>query len=142
MRRCNDAISSMPFSILEGGTGTRCPGTGGYGTVFGMTTDGQEHLVYSFNYSAGNGALPGAGLTVLNGTLYGTTASWGVGWGGSGGCGTVFSLTTGGQETVLHSFYGRCRWRSSHSRSDRFFKARRTEPRLRAASTMKEPSLR
>jgi uncharacterized repeat protein (TIGR03803 family) len=93
-------------TTFEGGTGTGCPGTGGCGIVFGVTTDGQEHLVYSFNYSDGDGAFPEAGLTVLNGTLYGTTASGGVGCGGSDGCGTVFSVTTGGQETVLHSFTG------------------------------------
>ncbi len=93
-------------TTLEGGTGTGCPGTGGCGTVFAVTTDGQEHLVYSFNYSNGDGSFPQASLTVMNGTLYGTTSSGGVGCGASGGCGTVFSLTTDGHETVLHSFTG------------------------------------
>jgi uncharacterized repeat protein (TIGR03803 family) len=93
-------------TTLEGGTGTGCAGTGGCGTVFGVTTNGEEHLVYSFNYSDGDGSFPEASLTVLNGTLYGTTASGGVGCRSGGGCGTVFSLTTDGQETVLHSFMG------------------------------------
>jgi uncharacterized repeat protein (TIGR03803 family) len=54
-----------------------------------------------------DGAHPLAALINVNGTLYGTTA-WG---GGSGcyknfGCGTLFSVTTSGQETVLHRFTG------------------------------------
>ncbi len=93
-------------TTFEGGTGTGCAGTGGCGTIFSVTTDGQEHLVYSFNYSDGDGAFPEASLTALNGTLYGTTTSGGSGCSGSGGCGTVFSVTTDGQETVLHNFTG------------------------------------
>lgn len=93
-------------TTFEGGTGTGCAGTGGCGLVYGVTTGGEEHTVYSFNYSGGDGSFPEAGLTVFNGTLYGTTTSGGAGCRGSGGCGTVFSLTAGGQETVLHSFTG------------------------------------
>lgn len=98
---------SLYGTAFEGGSGTGCPGTGGCGIVFGVSTDGEEHLVYSFNYSDGDGSFPEASLTAAsNGTLYGTTSSGGVGCGGSGGCGTVFSVTTDGQETVLHSFTG------------------------------------
>ena len=50
---------------------------------------------------------PVAGLLDLNGTLYGTTFTGGSGTGcGTGGCGTVFSVTTVGKERVLHSFAG------------------------------------
>lgn len=53
----------------------------------------------------GNG--PYAGLTDVNGTFYGTTLLGG-GQGGYAcntyGCGTVFSVTTSGIETVLHDF--------------------------------------
>lgn len=93
-------------TTFEGGTGSGCPGTGGCGTVFGITTSGQEELVYSFNYSAGDGAFPLASLTVLHGTLYGTTSAGGAGCSGSFGCGTVFSISPSGQETILHSFTG------------------------------------
>lgn len=83
-------------------------GTGNHGTVFKVTTSGKETLLYSF--AGGNdGATPLAGLTDLKGTLYGTTEV-----GGSGpcsgfqgvGCGTVFSVTTSGKESVIHTFAG------------------------------------
>jgi len=91
-------------TTYEGGTGTGCAGTGGCGVVYSVTTGGQESVLYSFNHSDGDGSFPEASLTVFKGTLYGTTSSGGTGCGSNGGCGTVFSVTTAGQETVLHSF--------------------------------------
>ena len=44
---------------------------------------------------------PGAGLVVLNGTLYGTSEA-----GGSANEGTVFSITSSGTEKVIYSFKG------------------------------------
>ena len=71
------------------------------GTVFAITTAGKEKVLHKF--SGADGAYPDAGLIDEKGTLYGTT-----GGGGSGscpyGCGTLYSITTGGTETVLHSF--------------------------------------
>lgn len=93
-------------TTFEGGTGTGCYGTGGCGVVYSVTPGGQESALYSFNYSDGDGSFPQASLTVFRGTLYGTTSEGGTGCGGSQGCGTVFSVTTDGQETVLHSFTG------------------------------------
>jgi uncharacterized repeat protein (TIGR03803 family) len=60
-----------------------------------------------YNFAGGSdGARPLAGLIDVNGTLYGTTSEGG----GSGckylGCGTVFSVTPSGKETVLHGFTG------------------------------------
>jgi len=81
---------------------TQAGGTGG--TMFSLTTSGTERVVYTFK-GGSDGADPDAGLINLNGTFYGTTSS-----GGNvvcGGCGTVFSITHGGTETVLHSFRGR-----------------------------------
>jgi len=45
-------------------------------------------------------------LLDVNGTLYGTTFAGGKGSNcpGTGGCGTVFSITIAGKERVLHSF--------------------------------------
>lgn len=80
---------------------------GGCGTVYSISTSGVEKVLYSF---AGrpDGSFPNAGLTDVNGTLYGTTSSGGAYCPGSGGgCGTVFSVTTGGTEQVLHSFAGK-----------------------------------
>jgi uncharacterized repeat protein (TIGR03803 family) len=61
-------------------------------------------VLHSFGGS-GDGEDPNAALIDVDGTLYGTTLN-----GGDGscfhGCGTVFSITTSGKETVLHSFLG------------------------------------
>jgi uncharacterized repeat protein (TIGR03803 family) len=72
----------------------------GWGTVFKLSTSGVEKVIYRFN--AGNdGAHPWAGLTLLDGTLYGTTYQ-----GGASGSGTVFKVSTSGAEHVLYSFKG------------------------------------
>jgi uncharacterized repeat protein (TIGR03803 family) len=77
----------------------------GFGTVYSVTTTGQENVVYRFK-GGHDGANPQAGLIEVNGTLYGTT----VNGGGSGcfgsGCGIVFSVSTTGNEKVLHRFQG------------------------------------
>jgi uncharacterized repeat protein (TIGR03803 family) len=80
----------------EGGTGS----FGGSGTVFKITTSGAESVLHSFE-SGSDGANPVAGLTNVNGVLYGTSP-----YGGANGVGTVFKVTTSGTETVLHSFGG------------------------------------
>ncbi len=59
------------------------------------------HIIHPFGRSAGDGTKPSADLIDVKGTLYGTTFK-----GGSYNGGTVFSITTSGQETVLHSFGG------------------------------------
>jgi len=77
--------------------------TGGkydYGAVFALTAGGSESLLYSFNPANGSdGYDPAAGLINVNGVLYGTTSA-----GGKYGKGTVFKVTAGGTESVLHSF--------------------------------------
>ncbi len=74
----------------------------------------KEKVLYSFN--GGDGAFPDAGLILdVYGNLYGTTAGGGVSnprcdKANFLGCGTVFQLTPGANETwtetVLHSFTG------------------------------------
>jgi uncharacterized repeat protein (TIGR03803 family) len=78
----------------------------GCGTVFSITTSGSENVLYKFG-SSGDGYDPQAGLTNVNGMLYGTTFYGGI-YGSScyGGCGTVFTITTSGTESVLYSFKG------------------------------------
>jgi uncharacterized repeat protein (TIGR03803 family) len=80
-------------------------GTGlqGYGTVFSITPDGTERVVYAFRGpNAGDGNNPAASLVAAKGVLYGTTE-----YGGGGGqYGTVFSISTSGDETVLYRFQG------------------------------------
>jgi uncharacterized repeat protein (TIGR03803 family) len=64
----------------------------------------ESPLAYSVLYSfevPPDGRHPAAGLIDVRGTLYGTTPN-----GGAYGDGTVFSITTGGTQKVLHSFKG------------------------------------
>jgi uncharacterized repeat protein (TIGR03803 family) len=80
----------------------------GEGTVFKITTSGQEAVLYSFTGGISghfsDGVAPHAALTSLRGILYGTTAYGGKECSTGGGCGTVFSVTTAGEEHVIHSF--------------------------------------
>lgn len=77
-------------------------GAYGQGTVFELTSSGDETVLFSFGNEKKGGTAPNGGLVVdANGNLYGTT------WiGGAYRCGTVFELTPSGQETILHSFVG------------------------------------
>jgi uncharacterized repeat protein (TIGR03803 family) len=79
-------------------------GAFGDGTVFSMTRDGSEKVLHRFGKGA-DGKYPSSVLIEVGGTLYGTTGSGGSNYCfATEGCGTVFSITTGGKEKVLHSF--------------------------------------
>jgi uncharacterized repeat protein (TIGR03803 family) len=105
-----DGVDPMGGLIEVGGKlygTTRAGGANNAGMVFSVTTKGHETVVYSFARNGSDGAIPFAGLIDIGGTLYGTTYVGGTGTKCSGrGCGTVFSLTAEGAETVLHSFGG------------------------------------
>jgi uncharacterized repeat protein (TIGR03803 family) len=94
-----------------GGRATACFG-GGCGTVFAITPSGKETVLHNFGGGSGDGAIPYAGLINDKGTLYGTTENGGVRCQALG-CGTVFSITTSGKETVLYRFPG-FRGRGAH----------------------------
>lgn len=71
----------------------------GCGTVFQLSPDGIEALLYSFQ-GGSDGAEPVAGLIAGNaGNLFGTASERPC-------CGTVFELAPDGSETVLHAFLG------------------------------------
>jgi len=72
------------------------------GTVFSISTSGQEKVRYFFGSKKDDGSSPSSKLVSLGGKLYGTTSSGGIG--GVTGSGTIFSVTTGGKETVLYRF--------------------------------------
>jgi uncharacterized repeat protein (TIGR03803 family) len=72
------------------------------GTVFKVTTDGAETVLYAFKGEP-DGCIPNAALINSGGVLYGTTLRCGTGFDSYG---TVFKVTTAGAETVLHSFQG------------------------------------
>ena len=80
---------------------TNFGGTFNYGTVFSITTSGVKNILYSFK-GFPDGVMPFAGVILLGGKLYGTTTLGGE----YQGAGTVFELTTGGRERVIHSFRG------------------------------------
>jgi uncharacterized repeat protein (TIGR03803 family) len=69
--------------------------------VFVLSPSGSETLLYSFKGGT-DGSEPYGGLVSdSKGNLYGATYA-----GGSSGYGTLFKITPGGAETVLHSFTG------------------------------------
>jgi len=82
----------------EGGTTHENGPTDGDGTVFAITTSGAESVLYRFK-AGSDGFAPFAGLTNVDGVLYGTTSR-----GGAKDDGTVFKITTSGTESVLYSF--------------------------------------
>ena len=88
---------------------TQHGGTHDDGTIFSISTSGQERVIYSFQ-GGSDGRSPNGGLIAVKGALYGTTSAgerhcpqtpFGI-----PGCGTVFSVTTSGQERVLYRFKG------------------------------------
>ncbi len=87
------AHSRAPLTLLDSvfyGT-TEAGGDNDKGCVYKINADGSQHVVYSFKGGSGDGAVPNAGLTVLNvvlsSGLFGTTLMGGV-----NNDGTVFEL--------------------------------------------------
>jgi uncharacterized repeat protein (TIGR03803 family) len=96
---------AYPYSelVLSGGTlyGTASfGGAFGFGTIFGLNTNGAGFTnLHSFTGTS-DGANPYAGLVLSNGRLFGTTSS-----GGSSGDGTIFAINTDGSGfTNLYNF--------------------------------------
>jgi len=87
---------------------TALGGAAGYGTVFKLDPSGDETVLYSFKGSS-DGNMPVSELVMdQSGNLYGTTE-----YGGDNesscnglGCGVVFKIDAGANETVLHTFAG------------------------------------
>ena len=84
---------------------TSAGGSHGFGTVFKIDKSGNEHVIYNFK-GGSDGSAPYARLAALNGVLYGTTLTGGGSSTCPQGCGTVFSVTPGGTEHVVHPFKG------------------------------------
>jgi uncharacterized repeat protein (TIGR03803 family) len=72
----------------------------GCGTVFKLSTTGQQTLLHSF-HSGTDGETPNGVILDAAGNLYGTTSLGGV-----GNVGTVFKVDATGKETVVYSFQG------------------------------------
>jgi uncharacterized repeat protein (TIGR03803 family) len=81
-------------TTIEGG------GPGEEGVVFKIPSTGSESVIHRFA-GGKDGASPYAGLTLIDGALYGTTAA-----GGLHSAGTVFKVTASGKESILYNFAG------------------------------------
>jgi uncharacterized repeat protein (TIGR03803 family) len=89
-----DTKGNLYGTTREGGAST-------YGTVFKLDKNGVETVLYSFTGGA-DGCFPSGGLvTDAKGNFYGVTPEC-----GASGVGTVFKVTKGGKETILHNFAG------------------------------------
>ena len=96
-----DASGNLYGTTLNGGAHCQC------GTVFKITPDGAESIVYAFHGGAEGSSPQGMLVRDKKGNFYGTTASGGLDCNGFGvGCGTVFRLTPDGKHRVLYSFAG------------------------------------
>ena len=84
-------------TTAEGG-GSGCQGYGGCGTIFSISPSGANYtVIHAFGGS--DGAQPNSDMTVLSGTLYGTTEE-----GGAAGAGTVFTVNPSQGFKSLYSF--------------------------------------
>lgn len=87
---------------------TSSGGTANDGTVFSLSPSGAHEILHAFNDGSvpHDGIAPGAPLTLgSDGNFYGTTTEGGTSATGSNpGLGTIFRVTSTGQETILHSF--------------------------------------
>lgn len=95
------------FYGTTSGGGNACEGcfnNPGDGTIFRITPSGAESVVYKFKSYPSDGAVPHGDLLYRNGTFYGTTEYGGANCAVSYGCGTIFSSTPSGSETMLYSF--------------------------------------
>lgn len=89
----------MTFS---GGFNGSCPFGPGCGTVFKMTPGGELTNLYSFAGYPTDGSDPNTALVqAADGNFYGTTE-----YSGMNSLGTIFKVTSGGDETVLYNFAG------------------------------------
>jgi uncharacterized repeat protein (TIGR03803 family) len=105
---CTDGF--RPAGLIQSTNGdlygtTFAGGANSEGTVFKISPTGTLTTLYSFcsvveNGLCADGAGPVAALTqATNGSFYGTTAG-----GGANDFGTIFSITSGGELSTLHSF--------------------------------------
>src|SRR3974390_3536035 len=96
--------NSNPDSALVQGTngnfyGTTFEGSGDYGSVFNVISQGALSLSFSFNNI--DGSAPAGVILAANGSFYGATQ-----YGGSNSPGRVFTAAPNGVQTILYNFSG------------------------------------
>jgi uncharacterized repeat protein (TIGR03803 family) len=96
-----DSAGNLYGVTLQGGDGF-C--NNGVGVVFKVDGSGNETVLHTFG-GGSNGANPDSVLIFdSQGNLVGTTQNGGSSACGGTGCGTVFRVSLGGDETVLYAF--------------------------------------
>jgi uncharacterized repeat protein (TIGR03803 family) len=106
-----DGSGPGPNRLVPDGEGnfygtTSVGGASGDGTIYELTKEGAEIVLYSFTGAADGSAPYGGVIRDAKGNLYGTTFQ-GAGVGcNDDGCGTIFVLTPAGKFRVLHTFTG------------------------------------
>lgn len=96
-----DGAGNLYGTTNAGGSGNACGVNVGCGTAFMLAPNGTETVLHTFT-GGSDGAYPQESMIRDEaGNLYGATEE-----GGIYGHGTVFKITPGGTETVLHQFTG------------------------------------
>jgi uncharacterized repeat protein (TIGR03803 family) len=104
------ALAADSAGNLYGTTesGTLCASCG---TVFKLTPDGAETVLYAFSGGSDGSSPAGGVIADASGNLYGVTIAGGnLSDCNEAGCGTVFKVAPDGTETVLHAFQGNDGW--------------------------------
>jgi uncharacterized repeat protein (TIGR03803 family) len=102
-------LGGVFYGTTYGGGGASGNCAQGCGTVYAVTARGVERVLHAFS-GAPDGAIPKAGVTAVNGRLYGTTFYGGTirsnECSAGRGCGTIFYTDANDNETVLYRFRG------------------------------------
>lgn len=98
----------IPTGVVNvNGTLYGTAGPGSTGIFYSISTSGAYNVLYAFRGPRyGDGYGPDGELLNVNGTLYGVTNTGGTGSCTNSGCGTVYRVTTSGEEKVLYRFQG------------------------------------
>src|SRR6202042_1810578 len=104
---CGSSYGNNPTSGLINVNGTLygTEGQDNSGDIYSISTSGKYKVLYVFQGSE-NGFGPYGALLNVGGTFFGTTLYGGSNCYSHFGCGTVYSVTTSGEEKVLYSFKG------------------------------------
>ena len=95
-------LNGTLYGVAFGGGDKSCGNYGlGCGAIFSLTPSGDLNVLHRFRGTLDHGpdGYTPTNIVSFNGVLYGITT-----YGGRKGNGTVFSVTTSGEERVLYSF--------------------------------------
>lgn len=93
-------VNGKLYGTTDSGGDVSCYSGLGCGTVFEVGLNGAHRVLHRFAGFPNDGASPQAGLILVQGNLYGTTAAGGL----SSFLGTVYRISTSGQEKVIYTF--------------------------------------